>query len=101
MPSQTRLGRKILAVIETWVQLCFLFRFSDNKSKGKSDFCCSLETRSLSRVTADNAGIQVDKVLTSIQFPDDALQMDAIEVSCMRFNHQTNTLLFDAHATLV
>ena len=42
-----------------------------------------------------------DKALTSAQFPDVASQMDAIEVSCIRFNHQTNTLLFDAQATLV
>lgn len=42
-----------------------------------------------------------DKALTSAQFPDGASQIDAIEVSCIRFNHHTNTLLFDAHATLV
>ena len=49
-----------------------------------------------------DAGKEVDdKVLTSVQFPDGASQMDAIDISCIRFNHQTSTLLFDAHATLV
>ena len=54
-----------------------------------------------SAASGEENNIVDDKVLTSVQFPDGASQMDAIDVSCIRFNHQTSTLLFDAHATLV
>ena len=42
-----------------------------------------------------------DHYITSLQFPDVALQIVAVDVSWILFSHQTNTLLFDAHATLV
>ena len=61
----------------------------------------ALDLPKVGAFSGDENGTFDNEVLTSVQFPDGASQMDAIDVSCIRFNHQTSTLLLDAHATFV